>query len=193
MKARFWILDLGFWIENAGATSMKSAIRNHYCPVKFWCSVTFLSLLPNRIAQMLGYTISFSITFVPPATGRFARRCGHELRSHRLCSTARTASPPRFRVGHRTIRRREEAPALLLHGSTALHDLRADHGPIESARDGQLPSGAGLALLSLRHSGHAGAEPGQSHVPDGRQFWILDCGFWIEKRGRPVGSIQNPK
>jgi len=65
-----------------------------------------LALGLSRTILMLGYTISFSFAFLPNVARGFARRCGHELRSHRFCSTSRTAPMPRLRVGHRTIQRR---------------------------------------------------------------------------------------
>src|SRR5665213_3520766 len=105
---------------------------------------------------MLGYTISISLVDLPPAGGAFARRCGDELWSHRLCSTVGIASTPRIRSGGRTLRRREKTPPFLVQRSTPLHGLCASHRTIQSARDGDLPARAGLASVSLRHPRHAG-------------------------------------
>lgn len=107
---------------------------------------------------MLGYTISVSPLRFPPPTRAGGRRCVHELGAYRLCSASGSASATGLRVGRRTLWRRTQAPAVLVHGSTAVHGIRPAHQSFEPARDRHLPAGVGLAALSLRHPRRAGAE-----------------------------------
>src|SRR5437867_12776246 len=103
---------------------------------------------------MVGYTISFSISCFGDSPAREERRCAHECWTHHLCSTCRTASSTRFRSGRGALPRSAAGAIFLLHGSTAVHGLRAAHWTIEFARDRLLPAGGGVATLSLRHSFH---------------------------------------
>ena len=114
------------------------------------------------LSRMRRYTISSW----PPACGAVSGILGsillqgtaHEPRSDRLCSTGRTAPETRLRECRRTLRGAASGAPLLVHGPTAVHDLRANHGPGQPARDRLLPPGHRTAALSLRDSRAGGAQ-----------------------------------
>src|SRR5215203_5047789 len=98
---------------------------------------------------MPGYTIS-----LPP--GRFGvpadaprRPCLNESRPRRLCPADGTVATACVRECRRSLPRTAACTGAVVHGPVALHDLRTAHRPVEPARDGVVPEGAGGPALSL--------------------------------------------
>src|SRR5690242_13447217 len=97
----------------------------HYCPVKTQRGGRFALVSPGNNLLMQGYTISFSNSFFGILADSAARRWVHELWTHHLRPIDRTASSTRFRPGCRTLPRGPSGAIFFLHGSTAVHGLRA--------------------------------------------------------------------
>src|SRR3990172_3655479 len=105
---------------------------------------------------MRGYTISIwrlgSGAVSAILEGIALQGAAHESRPDRLRTACRTPAEARFRERRRALRPRAPRPKLLVHGPTALHDLRPSHGPRQPARDRHVSAGHRTALLPMRHS-----------------------------------------
>src|ERR1035437_3559624 len=138
---------------------------------------------------MRGYTISIYTTHL----GNFAaisrltwpQGVAREPRSYGLCPTRGAAAPQGLRLGRAALRRTVSRAGTIVHGSTLVHDLRPTHDPRQSARDGQLPAGAGFPALSLRPARRRGQEHTGRRQRAAQLSHLSGCGAGHDRRGPP--------